>query len=47
MTIGHEPVGVIAKLGAITPSGYSNPCLCGYHSQDGTGTKHGWKPIGG
>lgn len=62
LTIGHEPVGVIAKLGAavtgfqegqrviagaITPSGYSNACLCGYHSQDGAGTKHGWKPIGG
>lgn len=62
LTIGHEPVGVIAKLGsavtgfhegqrviagAITPSGHSNACLCGYHSQDGAGTKHGWKPIGG
>jgi alcohol dehydrogenase len=62
LTIGHEPVGVIEKLGsavpgfhegqrviagAITPSGYSNACLCGYHSQDGAGTKHGWKPMGG
>ncbi|MFH1340634.1 MAG: NAD(P)-dependent alcohol dehydrogenase [Pseudomonadota bacterium] len=62
LTIGHEPVGVIEKLGsavtdfhegqrviagAITPSGHSNACLCGYHSQDGAGTKHGWKPIGG
>ena len=62
LTIGHEPVGVIEKLGsavtgfregqrviagAITPSGYSNACLCGYHSQDGAGTKHGWKAIGG
>ncbi len=62
LTIGHEPVGVIEKLGsavtgfhegqrviagAITPSGTSNACLCGYHSQDGAGTKHGWKPIGG
>ncbi len=62
LTIGHEPVGVIEKLGsavtgfregqrviagAITPSGSSNACLCGYHSQDGAGTKHGWKPMGG
>ncbi len=58
LTIGHEPVGVIEKLGsavsgfhegqrviagAITPSGHSNACLCGYHSQDGDG----WKPAGG
>jgi threonine dehydrogenase-like Zn-dependent dehydrogenase len=62
LTIGHEPVGVIEKLGsavtgfaegqrviagAITPSGYSNACLCGCSSQDGAGTKHGFKPIGG
>ncbi|MEY8828409.1 NAD(P)-dependent alcohol dehydrogenase [Sedimentitalea sp. XS_ASV28] len=62
LTIGHEPVGVIEKLGsavkgfeegqrviagAITPSGWSHACLCGYCSQDGAGTKHGWKPIGG
>ncbi len=62
LTIGHEPVGVIEKLGsavmgyvegqrviagAITPSGWSNACLCGVCSQDGAGTKHGWKPIGG
>ncbi|MFV0383109.1 NAD(P)-dependent alcohol dehydrogenase [Paracoccus sp. (in: a-proteobacteria)] len=62
LIIGHEPVGVIEKLGsavtgftegqrviagAITPSGYSNACLCGFCSQDGAGTKHGWKPIGG
>ena len=62
LTIGHEPVGVIEKIGsevtgfregqrviagAITPSGYSNACLSGYHSQDGAGTKHGWKPMGG
>ena len=33
--------------GAITPSGHSNACLCGYHSQDGAGTKHGFKPLGG
>ncbi|HEX7008218.1 MAG TPA: zinc-binding dehydrogenase, partial [Alphaproteobacteria bacterium] len=61
-TIGHEPVGVIEKLGsavvgysegqrviagAITPSGYSNASLCGVHSQDGAGTAHGWKPMGG
>lgn len=58
LTIGHEPVGVIEKLGsavvgytegqrviagAITPSGWSNACLCGFCSQDGPGTKHGWK----
>jgi threonine dehydrogenase-like Zn-dependent dehydrogenase len=62
LTIGHEPVGVIEKLGsevrgyregqrviagAITPSGYSNACLCGCLSQDGAGAKHGWKPMGG
>jgi threonine dehydrogenase-like Zn-dependent dehydrogenase len=62
LTIGHEPVGVIEKLGAavegyregqrviagaITPSGHSNACLCGFHSQDGARTKHGWSPMGG
>ncbi len=33
--------------GAITPSGWSNACLCGTHSQDGAGTAHGWKAMGG
>jgi alcohol dehydrogenase len=33
--------------GAITPSGWSNACLCGFCSQDGAGTVHGWKPMGG
>jgi alcohol dehydrogenase len=62
LTIGHEPVGVIEKLGsavqgytegqrviagAICPSGHSNASLCGCHSQDGAGTKHGFKPLGG
>lgn len=62
LTIGHEPVGVIHRLGsavqgfregqraiagAITPSGHSNACLCGCGSQDGAGTAHGWKPLGG
>jgi alcohol dehydrogenase len=62
LIIGHEPVGVIQKLGssvtgfregqrviagAITPSGYSAACLCGCLSQDGAGTKHGFKAIGG
>lgn len=62
LTIGHEPVGVIEKLGsavtgyregqrviagAITPSGYSNACQCGRCAQDGPGTKHGFKPMGG
>ncbi len=62
LTIGHEPVGVIEKLGsavvgyregqrviagAITPSGTSNASLAGFHSQDGAGVAHGWKPIGG
>ncbi|HWL80326.1 MAG TPA: NAD(P)-dependent alcohol dehydrogenase [Roseomonas sp.] len=62
LTIGHEPVGVIERLGsavkgyregqraiagAITPSGHSNACLCGFCSQDGAGTAHGWKPLGG
>jgi threonine dehydrogenase-like Zn-dependent dehydrogenase len=62
LTVGHEPVGVIAKLGAavkgyedgqrvvagaITPSGHSAACLSGCFSQDGAGTKHGFKAIGG
>ena len=62
LTIGHEPVGVIEKLGsavqgfqegqrviagAITPSGHSAACLCGCHSQDGAGTRHGFRPMGG
>ncbi len=62
LTVGHEPVGVIEKLGsavvgyhegqrviagAITPSGWSNACLSGIASQDGAGTTHGWKPMGG
>lgn len=62
LTIGHEPVGVIEKLGsevrgyregqrviagAITPSGHSEASLCGCHAQDGAGTKHGYKPLGG
>ena len=33
--------------GAITPSGHSYACLCGAHSQDGPGTRHGFKPAGG
>jgi threonine dehydrogenase-like Zn-dependent dehydrogenase len=32
---------------AITPSGYSNACLAGCAAQDGAGTAHGWKPMGG
>lgn len=62
LTVGHEPVGVIEKLGsavkgyregqrviagAITPSGHSNACLSAGWAQDGAGTAHGWKPIGG
>ncbi|MDB5895553.1 MAG: alcohol dehydrogenase [Rhodoferax sp.] len=62
LTIGHEPVGVIEKLGssvrgyregqrviagAITPSGWSNACLCGVCSQDGADTASGWKAMGG
>jgi threonine dehydrogenase-like Zn-dependent dehydrogenase len=62
LIVGHEPVGVIEKLGsevqgfsegqrviagAITPSGYSNACLCGQCSQDGARTTHGWKAMGG
>lgn len=62
LTIGHEPVGIIEKLGsavqgytegqrviagAICPSGHSNASLCGCHSQDGAGTRHGFKPLGG
>jgi alcohol dehydrogenase len=62
LIVGHEPVGIIEKLGsavqgyhegqrviagAITPSGHSNACLSGSSAQDGAGTPHGWKPIGG
>ena len=62
LTIGHEPVGIIERLGsavqgytegqrviagAITPSGHSAACLCGYHSQDGGFGKHGFKAMGG
>ena len=62
LPIGHEPVGVLEKLGsavkgykegqrviagAITPSGWSNACLCGFGAQDGAGAAHGWKPMGG
>lgn len=62
LIVGHEPVGVIEKLGssvqgyregqrviagAICPSGHSNASLDGDHAQDGPGTAHGWKPIGG
>src|SRR6478735_9621708 len=62
LTVGHEPVGVIEKLGsavtgyregqrviagAITPSGHSAACLCGCYSQDGAGTRHGFKAMGG
>ena len=62
LTVGHEPVGVIEKLGsavqgyregqrvvagAITPSGHSAACLCGCYAQDGAGTKHGFKAMGG
>src|SRR5688572_25670258 len=62
LTVGHEPVGVIERLGsavagfqegqrvvvgAITPSGTSHACLCGFGSQDGAGTRHGWKAMGG
>jgi threonine dehydrogenase-like Zn-dependent dehydrogenase len=62
LTIGHEPVGVIEKLGsavlgyregqrviagAITPSGHSAACMCGCWSQDGAGTRHGFKAMGG
>jgi len=62
LTIGHEPVGIIERLGsavrgyaegqrviagAITPGGWSNACLCGFCSQDGGGSEHGWKALGG
>lgn len=62
LTVGHEPVGIVEKLGAnvggyeegrrviagaICPSGYSNACLDGLHSQDGQSGAHGLKPIGG
>ena len=33
--------------GAICTSGHSHAALCGCHAQDGSGTKHGWKAMGG
>lgn len=33
--------------GAICPSGHSNASLCGFHAQDGPGTKHGIEHLGG
>jgi len=60
--IGHEPVGIIEKLGsevrgykvgqrviagAISPSAYSNACLCGASAQDGEDSEHGFKVAGG
>ena len=33
--------------GAITPSGWSNACLCDVCSQGGAGSEHGWKAMGG
>ncbi|MFY0540907.1 NAD(P)-dependent alcohol dehydrogenase [Nannocystis pusilla] len=62
LVVGHEPVGVIEKLGsavegyregqrviagAITPSGHSYASLDGCHAQCGSGTRHGFKPLGG
>ena len=62
LTIGHEPVGVIERLGAavegyregdrviagaITPCGRCNACLSGIWAQCGSGTAHGYKPLGG
>lgn len=62
LTVGHEPVGIIEKLGsavtgyeegqrviagAITPSGHSYASLCGCHSQDGPGSRYGFKAMGG
>ncbi len=43
---GYEE-GQRVIAGAICPSGQSNACLDGLHSQDGPGTAHGLKPMGG
>jgi threonine dehydrogenase-like Zn-dependent dehydrogenase len=43
---GYEE-GQRVIAGAITSSGYSNACLCDQHSQDGAGTRHGFRPLGG
>jgi threonine dehydrogenase-like Zn-dependent dehydrogenase len=49
--LGSEVQGFVEGqrviAGAITPSGHSAACLCGFHSQDGAGTRHGFKPLGG
>ena len=63
LTIGHEPVGVIEKLGSavqrlcrgparyrgcdLRPAATATPRSVRCHSQDGPGTKHGFKPLGG
>jgi alcohol dehydrogenase len=43
---GYEE-GQRVITGAICPSGYSNACLDGLHSQDGQDSRHGLKPMGG
>ncbi len=43
---GYEE-GQRVIAGAICPSGYSNACLDGLHSQDGQSAPHGLKPLGG
>jgi threonine dehydrogenase-like Zn-dependent dehydrogenase len=45
--VGGYREGQRVIAGAITPSGHSNASLAGCHAQCGTGTPHGWKPIGG
>jgi alcohol dehydrogenase len=57
LTIGHEPAapreswalpeGQRVTAGAITPSGHSAACQCGQSLQDGHGSPHGWKAMGG
>lgn len=39
--------GQRAIAGAITPSGWSHACLCGFCSQDGAGSETGWRAAGG
>lgn len=45
--VGGYEEGQRVIAGAICPSGYSNACLDGLHSQDGQSAAHGLKPLGG
>ena len=37
----------IPEAGPFDPGGHSNACLSGQHSQDGAGTRRGFRALGG